>query len=65
MPTDDELLEDARTALQTALRTGKSVTFNGRTFQPHDLSALRDIIASLSGATGSTASRLAAFSKGA
>lgn len=65
MPTDAELLEDARTAYQTALRTGKEVEFNGRRWASHNLADLRTIIADLEQRTGTvTRSRLAAFRNG-
>jgi hypothetical protein len=68
-PTNEELLAGARRSLATALDTGKSVTFNGRTYTSHDLADLREMIASLEavtleGGTGAVWYRAPAYCKG-
>lgn len=63
MPTDEDLLAAARAALLTALQTGQSVTFGGRSYTSHDLGALREIIAQLSH-SATPRVRLAAVDKG-
>jgi hypothetical protein len=56
-PTDAELLTAARTALQTALTTGRSVTFGDRTFTSHDIADLQAIVARLTATVASAVSR--------
>lgn len=65
MPTPEELAAAADDALLLALRTGQSVTFEGRTWTSHDLEKLQAIRSSLSNAAGTVGgSRVASFSKG-
>lgn len=65
-PTDAELLAAGRLAMQTALLTGQSVSFNGRTWQSHDLGDLAEFLNTLQIRAGSTSpiTRVAAYCKG-
>lgn len=64
--TADDLAA-GKAALLTAMTTGKSVTFGGRSWTSHDLPELRALVAEMErqvNPTGSPNYRLAAHSKG-
>lgn len=63
--TADELAA-AKAALLSAVTSGKSVTFGGRSWTSHDLSELRELIAEMerSSSINTQTYRLAAHSKG-
>ena len=67
-PTNEELLSQVEIAISTTLQTGKSVTFNGRTYTANDLPDLwqmrRDLLALTAGITGGYFNRVAAYDKG-
>ena len=68
-PTPEERLAQIEAAITTTLETGKSVTFNGRTYTANDLADLwqmrRDQLALMGGGvTGGYYTRLAAYDKG-
>lgn len=67
-PTDEELLDGVNAAISATLRTGKSVTFNGRTYTANDLPDLWELRSSLetriTGTTGTSTTRVAAYCKG-
>lgn len=65
-PTDAELLVTWRLAVDTALRTGQAVSFNGRTWQSHDLGDLIEYGRQLEIRTQGTSARtrVAAYCKG-
>jgi hypothetical protein len=68
-PSDSELLEGVNAAIGATLRTGKSVTFNGRTYTANELPDLWDLRTALeqrveNGAGGASRTRVAAYCKG-
>lgn len=68
-PTNEDLLAGARAAYALALQTGKSVTFNGRTYTSHDLPDLWTAVTSLENLVagagmGASRTRVAAYCKG-
>jgi len=68
-PTVEELLNAALTSFHTALQTGHSVTFNGRTYTAHELedlwTTIRNLQALVNGGAGlgGVWSRVAAYCK--
>jgi hypothetical protein len=65
-PTDADLLAAGRIAMQTALLTGNAVSFNGRTWQSHDLGDLADFLRGIEIRVGTTSpiTRVSAHCKG-
>jgi hypothetical protein len=65
-PTNDDLLAAGRIAMQTALLTGQSVSFNGRTWSSHDLDDLAKFLNGLEIRLGGTSpiTRVAAYCSG-
>lgn len=67
-PSDTELLDGVNAAIASALRTGKSVTFNGRTYTANELPDLWDLRSNLEkridGTLGTSRTRVAAYCKG-
>lgn len=63
-PTDAELLEAGRLAIQILLTTGQRVAFGGRVWEGWQLKDLREYVASLATSTGTAPNRYASFSKG-
>jgi hypothetical protein len=66
-PTDAELAAAGRLAILQAMTTGKSVTFNGRTWTGQDLADLQAFVGaaeSRAAAGGLSSTRIAAYCKG-